>query len=257
MRRVQGFLKVARFQNALLVCVVAPYARKAIGLKLDAHRRLVGLRLAHLLAHLVEFRQDAQKILDMVAHFMRQNIGLREIARSAKAIGKLLVEAEVDIKLMVAGTVERAGSSRSIAAGRTDLIGKQHHRRRRIGLAARLENTAPDIFCLGQNGAGELRRLVIGDSAAFSHRTARALRLHGRAHAAVAKEDGHRIDANRAQHEEHDDENENAGNSTAAHDPEAGAAETTPAAEAAANHTTLLTAQIFNIVALPTALPAH
>ncbi|MNT78083.1 hypothetical protein D3C72_2172830 [compost metagenome] len=53
----------------------------------------------------------------MVADFVRDDIGLRKVARSAELLFKLVEEAHVEIDLAVAGAVERARCRRRKAAG--------------------------------------------------------------------------------------------------------------------------------------------
>lgn len=134
--RIQSFFKVACFQNTLLLRVVTPYTGEAIGLKLNTNRHLVGLRFAHLLTHLVELGQNAKQVLDMVPDLMRKDIGLCEIAGSAKTVCQFLIETQIDVELAIAGAIKRPGRRGSKAASRTNLSGKEHHGRRRVGLAA-------------------------------------------------------------------------------------------------------------------------
>ncbi|KVK58262.1 hypothetical protein L906_08765 [Agrobacterium sp. TS45] len=157
---VQRFLEVAGFENTLLLGELAPDAGITIRLKLDTHRHLVGIHLAHRLAAAVELRQNAGQVLDVVAHLMRNHISLREIAGRAETLVQFLEEAGVEIDLAVARAIERAAGGGSITAGGRHLAGEQNQRRLLIGLAGGLENAAPRIFRLGQHRAHESRRLV-------------------------------------------------------------------------------------------------
>ena len=57
-----------------------------------------------------EFDLDARKkILDMVADFMGDHIGLRKLSRRSKSALKLIVEAKVDVNLLVLRTIEGPG----------------------------------------------------------------------------------------------------------------------------------------------------
>src|SRR5436190_1270856 len=73
---VQRFLDITLFEKALLRGEMRPHAGEAVGLQFDAHRHLVGFRLAHGLPHLIELGQDAGEVLDMVADLVRDHIGL-------------------------------------------------------------------------------------------------------------------------------------------------------------------------------------
>jgi hypothetical protein len=56
---VQRLFQIAGIEDPLLLHVFSPYAGKAICLQLDPHPHLVGVHLAHLLAHLVELAENA------------------------------------------------------------------------------------------------------------------------------------------------------------------------------------------------------
>jgi hypothetical protein len=53
----------------------------------------------------------------VVADFVRQDIRLREVARRPEATPQLLVEAQIDVDLAIAGTVERTARGFSESAG--------------------------------------------------------------------------------------------------------------------------------------------
>ncbi|MNT83910.1 hypothetical protein D3C72_2238500 [compost metagenome] len=57
---INRFFEVTRFQNALLIRVVAPYTCKAVCLQLNTHRHLISLCFVHLLTHLVKARQNTE-----------------------------------------------------------------------------------------------------------------------------------------------------------------------------------------------------
>ena len=75
----------------------------------------------------------------MVADFMRQHIGLGEIARRPELLPQLVVEAQIDINLLVVRAIERPGARVGHAAGRIDLAGEQHDLGLGIILALRPE----------------------------------------------------------------------------------------------------------------------
>ena len=100
-RGVQRLLGVALFQKALLGGEMRPHAGEAVGLQFDPHRHLVGLGLAHALPHLIELRQDADQVLDMMADLVGDHIGLREVAGGAELPVELLEEGGVEIDLAI------------------------------------------------------------------------------------------------------------------------------------------------------------
>src|SRR5690606_12266988 len=96
------------FEQVLLAGVARPDASIAIGLQFDANGIGLGLFLTHGLATAVEFGENACQVLNVMAHFVRQHISLCKIARRAELAMKLIVEAEVDINLLIAGTIKRS-----------------------------------------------------------------------------------------------------------------------------------------------------
>ena len=88
--------------------VVAPDARVAIGLQFLAYRKLV--RLApptRGTAPACTRSESADERLDVVADFVCDDVGLREIAWRAKALIELAEERQVQVDLVIAWAVER------------------------------------------------------------------------------------------------------------------------------------------------------
>lgn len=52
--------------------------------------------------------QRAEHVLYVMPDFVREHVGLREIARCLKLLRKLVIEGEIDVNLAVAGAVEGA-----------------------------------------------------------------------------------------------------------------------------------------------------
>lgn len=87
MGSVQGFLEIALLDHTqTLCCFMRPYPRQAIGLQFDPDRDRVRLCLADLLWISLACPQAPQFVLDMVADFMGNHIGRREIAARAKPV---------------------------------------------------------------------------------------------------------------------------------------------------------------------------
>ena len=243
---VQRLLQVALFQKPFLGGEMPPDPGEAIGLELDADRHLVGLDLAHLLAHLVELRQHADQVLHVMAHLVGKNIGLREIARGAEAVRQFVIEIEVDIKLLVAGAVKRSGRRTRRAAGRAYRAGEQHQSRLGIVPALALHDAVPDVFGLGQHGGDELLHLVV----ALGGHLAGPTRRRG----CRSLDQLHRIDA---EHPEHDRGNDQEDDSAAAPASHANAARRKPHAAASERIAAALTPTILDISALTPASPFH
>ena len=92
LRRIQRLLQVAGFQPVIFADVVAPDAGEAVRLQLHFHRQMVDLRLAGALLHFAHFRFDAEQILHVVSHLMRDYVALRELAARAELVFHLVVE---------------------------------------------------------------------------------------------------------------------------------------------------------------------
>jgi hypothetical protein len=96
----------------------------------------------------------ANQVLHVVADFVRDHIGLREIAGRIQPRLHRLIEARVDVEIAVGRAVERANRRWRTAAAGVDAIGE--HNQRRIAVRARLrpvirhasllELRAPDVF---------------------------------------------------------------------------------------------------------------
>ena len=85
---------------------------------------------------------DAEQVLHVVAHLMRDHIGLGEIAGRAELVLHVLVEGEVDVDLLVARAIERAHGRLRHAAGRLHEAGEQHELRLLV-VAAHLLKISP------------------------------------------------------------------------------------------------------------------
>lgn len=100
-RGIERFAQIRLVDRKRRARGMSPDASEAIGLQLNAHRRLV---LA--LALNLNLRR-ADQILHVVTNFVRDDIGLREIARRAQTITHQIIEARVDVEFVVARAVER------------------------------------------------------------------------------------------------------------------------------------------------------
>src|SRR5688572_3315702 len=87
---------------------IGPHAGKAIGLQLDLYGERVAFALAHVGAGLPDLLLDAEHGLHVVPDLVRDDVGLRKVARRAEAARQLVEEAQVDIDLLVGRAIERA-----------------------------------------------------------------------------------------------------------------------------------------------------
>src|SRR6185436_17186904 len=95
--RSQRFVDVAGIEDVLVVGGMAPDAGETIRLKLETHRKRVRFRLARVPPGRVDLGENAEKVLDVVADLVGDDISLGEIAGSAELALELVVEGEVDI----------------------------------------------------------------------------------------------------------------------------------------------------------------
>ncbi len=97
----------------------------------------------------------------MVADFMRDHVGLGEIAGRAEPARQLVEEGGVEVELAVGGAVERPGRRRGATAGGLRRPPKQHEPRRFVARAHRLEHGLPDVFGVAEDGGDEVLRRIL------------------------------------------------------------------------------------------------
>src|ERR1700745_4190089 len=72
------------------------------------------------------FAFDAEEVLHMMSEFVGKNVRLRELPRGSESALQLVVEAEIDVDLLIGGTIERSsGRLRRAASGRRR-VAKKH-----------------------------------------------------------------------------------------------------------------------------------
>src|SRR3954467_12079204 len=167
--RPQRRVDIAGFDEAwtFLLLAVDPDPRKTIRLQLDLDLQRVGFRLAAgLLLQPLHPRQDAEQVLDVMARFMRDDIGRCEFAGIARATLEpcldLAEETGVEEYLLVRRAVERPHRRlRHAAAAAIGGVAKQHDARPRIILSAGLEDLAPAVVDLAENTRDHAADLVL------------------------------------------------------------------------------------------------
>jgi len=68
---------------------------------------------------------DSENILNVVADFVREHVSVRELTGRAEAALQLVVEAEIDIDLLIGRAIKRTGRGFGVAASRLGVIAKQ------------------------------------------------------------------------------------------------------------------------------------
>lgn len=163
---------------------------------------------------------------------MGDHIGLGEVAGSGEALLHLTEKRHVQIHALITGAVEGANCRAGETAGGIDAAGEQHQLRIAILLASLLEQLAPGVFGIAEDGADELALLVV--------RRWRALRLGNLRLGGLAGDLTENLQRVLAHQQANDDDHR--------HTAEAQAAAEAPAGTAA---------RIHHVVTASTALPAH
>ena len=93
------------------ILMVRPDAGEAIGLQFNLDLQAIGPDLVHALLLLLDFRHHAEQVLDVMADFMGDHIGLRELAGAPLAAMKprldFIEERGVRIDLLIVRAIER------------------------------------------------------------------------------------------------------------------------------------------------------
>ena len=120
-RRAERALDVASLQEISSLRRFCPNTRETVSLQLEPNReRILRTWVAALQAPDLPF--DAHQILNMVSEFVRQDVGLRELAGRSKSALQLVIKAKVNVDLLVLWTVERPRCRlRCSAAGRRNI----------------------------------------------------------------------------------------------------------------------------------------
>src|SRR5262249_37084540 len=117
----------------------------AIGLEFKAHRQLVPrsrilpLRLPHLLL-------QSKQVLHVMANLVRQDVGLGEVSRGAEPAFQFVVEAEIDVYLLISGAIKRSRSGLRHATSRIHRITKKHQLGMPVLRATSSENLSPSVL---------------------------------------------------------------------------------------------------------------
>ena len=95
-----------------------------------------------------------------MSDFVRNDVGARKIAGRAEALRQLVEKSEVEVDVLVAGTIERSRRRAREAAGGLDLTTKQNQLRRLIAAAGLLEDFTPYILGIAEDRSHEILLLV-------------------------------------------------------------------------------------------------
>src|SRR5690349_22393368 len=88
--------------------------------------------------------------------FMRHYIRLREITGRVEPLPQLLIERQIDVDLLVAGTIKRSNRRTGNATRRTHLVRKQDEVRLAILAPVLTKDVVPNVFRFTKHDAHEL-----------------------------------------------------------------------------------------------------
>ena len=138
-----------------LMVMISPDAGQEVGLQLQADTDAVALLLAHSAHLLVGLVQDSEQVLHVVAHLVRNDVGIGKVAIGSQLPLHLGKEGKVDIHTLVGRAIEWTRRSCGSTAPRLYTARKEHQAGRFIGAPHLLELLCPHIFGTGQYLARE------------------------------------------------------------------------------------------------------
>lgn len=154
--RIQRLFHIRLIHDIALSRRVAPHAREAIGLQLQADRQRIRLLGTSLLKPMHSWF-DAKQFLNVVTQLMSDHVSLRELTRRAKTRTQLVEKGEIEIDLLVFRAIKRTNRILSYPASRRVGFAKQHQ----LGVAVgnmRLvrQDAAPVTLHIIENERNEL-----------------------------------------------------------------------------------------------------
>ena len=150
--------------------VMAPDAGQAIRHQLDAHGERIGLAARNLPLALLDLRQDAELVLDVMADLVSDDIGISEITAGPHFRRHLLEEVGVQINPAIIGAIERAHRRLRAAAARARAASVEHETGLGIPLPLPVadelprllgQNLAPDLLVGREDAGGELAEIIL------------------------------------------------------------------------------------------------
>src|SRR5687768_1574518 len=114
-------------------------------------------------------------MLHVMAYLMRDHIGLSKISRRVEPPAQLFIERQVDIDLLVTGTIKRTNSGARPATSRINAIRKKHERWLSILTSILLKQVVPNVFRLSEHHRYKVLQLFL-----FRIKWPRALHLRRR-----------------------------------------------------------------------------
>src|SRR5215207_8776097 len=96
-----------------------------------------------------------------MTNFVRDDIRLREISRCTELAAQLFIKGEIDVNLLVSGTIEWTNSRAGKSARRAHLVREEHERWLAILSTVFPKHVSPNVFRLRQHHPNELLQLFL------------------------------------------------------------------------------------------------
>ena len=103
----QPLVDVAAFEQLAAIGMMAPYAGQAIRLELHPHGQGVRPFFGATLPGAMHALRDSHQGLDMMANFVRNDIGLREVTWRVEALIEIAEEGQIEVDLVIIGAIKR------------------------------------------------------------------------------------------------------------------------------------------------------
>src|SRR4051812_1000205 len=140
--------------------VARPHARQKIGLQFQSHRQFVVFGLADPAAGRLDTIGNPEQILNMMTHFVCDDVSLREITAGPESIAKRAVKSEVDINAPVFRTIKGTARGAGEAATGPGLSTKEDEFRLFVLATHLLKDCLPCVLGIGENDRNEFRSFI-------------------------------------------------------------------------------------------------
>src|ERR1019366_3993308 len=240
-RRIQAFLHFSGIQQFSLIGRVSPDTRETVCLQFKVNREVVRSSRIPFLRRMYSLF-DSDQFLDVVADLMREHIGFRKLSRSSEPLFQFIVEAQIDVHLLITGTVERpTGGLRHTASG-IDTVAEQHQLGVPVLDALGAEGLGPSLLRIVEHEGDELHQRLLSLIAGCVWLPAH---MRGRVDATAHSHQRKKIALKHETQHQQDDETSNADMQAAKAKP------------AASTSTAAIISAIFYVLALSARCPTH
>ena len=140
---------------------VRPDAGEAVGLEFEVDGELISFA-RNLFRQPAHFALDAGELLDVVAEFVSENVGLGEVSRVAAHAFEVIPEIEIDVDLFIGWTIEGAGRGLGSSAAGVGGVAVEDKLRVAVLQALSGKDLGPGPLRVIEDEADQLGFAVIG-----------------------------------------------------------------------------------------------